>query len=464
MDLLKTFQNTILEHQLIQKNDAILISFSGGPDSLVLFELLNQLKNKENLHLEVFHLNHMMREEAAKEATKVAFWAREKGITVHSCQENIPLLIKQKGGSVQETARRMRFKHLKAIAKKRGLNRIALGHQADDQVETVLFNLIRGTGSGGAAGIPYQGTEGIIHPLLDIWRQDIEKYCVEKGLKPFYDPSNQKPCYQRNRIRLELIPYLENYNPQVKEAIWRFAAVQQQENFFVNALIKPQIDKALLKRDSFWELDLKQVQDLAKPLRSRFLLLCFKKAFPTVSLSAKHLLALKDALFESLGSNSLDLPQVFVEKSYHKARFRLKHTITKKNFTFCYQLLLPGETYLEELNSSIIAHCDSEIKWSPHLDQAELDADLIELPLYVRTRKKSDRFYPLGGGGGKKLKDFLIDKKVLSWERSKVLVVTDRRGRIIWVVGHSIDHRFRLTKTSQKRLILKFNSKGGSKE
>src|SRR5690606_7110870 len=215
--------------------DRIVVAVSGGPDSVALLHVLTRLKDQESLDLVVAHLNHRLRGRSADEdAAFVGSLAERWGLPAVVEEADVARMARQRGVGIQEAAREARYAFFSRVAEAWGAARIALAHHADDQVETVLFRLIRGTGTRGLAGIPpVRGP--IIRPLIDVSREDIVAYCRRHRLPYRTDPSNRDMRYRRNRIRWELIPLLEErYNPRVREAIVRMARILRDEDDFLD--------------------------------------------------------------------------------------------------------------------------------------------------------------------------------------------------------------------------------------
>lgn len=223
--LLKKVNNTIQKYNLIAKNDTILIGVSGGSDSLTLLYLLNSLKKKYNLSLYIAHLDHMMRKNSYKDTEFVRKLAEKLKIPIICGQINIRALAKK--GSIEEIARNARLAFFFKTARRIKTKKIALGHNFDDQAETVIMRILRGAGLYGLAGILAKkniyGFE-IIRPLIETKRKEIDAFLKRKGIKPRIDITNQKDIYFRNKIRLKLLPLLEKeYSFNIKEILGNLA-------------------------------------------------------------------------------------------------------------------------------------------------------------------------------------------------------------------------------------------------
>ncbi|MBV9850599.1 MAG: tRNA lysidine(34) synthetase TilS [Armatimonadetes bacterium] len=251
MGLLDTLRRTLAERGLIAPGDRVLVAVSGGPDSLALLHALHSLQDELGLaDLRAAHLDHGLRgAEAAAEAQFVADWCAGRGIPCTIGVADIAAQKAARGGSTQEAARAVRYAFLEETARAVGADKIATGHTQDDQIETALLNILRGTGLDGLRGIPY-ARGPFVRPLLDVPRTSVEAYCAEQGLAPRRDPSNSDPShYTRNKLRLELLPVLErDYNPAVRAALLRLSENAARDADFLHAEARAALPALTLAR------------------------------------------------------------------------------------------------------------------------------------------------------------------------------------------------------------------------
>jgi tRNA(Ile)-lysidine synthase len=223
--IIDKLRNTIKKYGLISRLDKILIAVSGGPDSVALLYLLNGLKEEFKLNLHIAHLDHMLRPDSCKDAEFVKGLASRLKIPLTTIQIDVRELASR--GSLEEVARNVRLDFLFKLAREIKADKIALGHNLDDQAETVLMRILRGTGLYGLSGIlPKRNIDGyqIIRPLIEARRRDIEAFLRQKKVKPCLDPSNKEDIYFRNKIRNKLLPLLEKeYNKNIKEVLSNMA-------------------------------------------------------------------------------------------------------------------------------------------------------------------------------------------------------------------------------------------------
>jgi tRNA(Ile)-lysidine synthase len=242
-NFLDKIKSTIKKHNMLQKNDGVLVGVSGGPDSVTLLHVLNSLKKEYSLNILIGHLDHKFRgEESIGDRKFCESLAEKYSLEIVWEEVDVPKIAKEKSISPEEAARTARYDFFKTMAKEKGIDKIAVGHTRDDQAETVLMRIIRGAGTKGLGGInPFKEMPGfkIIRPLIEVSRKEVEGFVSEIGLKFRIDSSNEKSIYTRNKIRLELIPLLEkDFNPNIKEVLANMAENLQIENDFLNRYSK----------------------------------------------------------------------------------------------------------------------------------------------------------------------------------------------------------------------------------
>lgn len=251
---------TIEKYNLIEKNDKIVVGVSGGPDSICLLHILNSLKEKYNLELFVAHINHMIRENAVKDEEYVIDFCSKINVPVYVNRADVLKIAKEQKIGTEEAGRKVRYDFFDEIMKKTSSNKIAIAHNSNDNVETVIMNIIRGTGISGLKGIEPKRDDKYIRPLIECSRQEIEDYCKKNNLNPRHDESNDENIYTRNKIRNIVIPYIkENFNPNIINTINRLSNVAQEENDYINNVVeKTYKDICIEEQESSISLDLKK--------------------------------------------------------------------------------------------------------------------------------------------------------------------------------------------------------------
>lgn len=423
---------------LIKHNDHLLIACSGGPDSLALIHVLLALRDEYAIKISVAHVNHMFRGAAAHaDAVFVGQVCAAFGLDFFHTAINVPEYIDDSGRSPQDAARILRYGYLRRAAAFCQA-KIVTGHHMDDQAETVLLNLLRGAGSSGLAGMKPVGG-GVIRPFLEITREEIEAFCVERNLTPRLDGSNLKTDYLRNYLRLELMPLLRRkFNANLSQALCRTAWLINDERDFVAAQADKAWRKVAMETAQGLAVNCRELGLLHVALRREIIRQAImKKQGELKGISFFHVEKLLELAFKGTVGSVIELPgRLVVKKGYGFIEF-LAVTPPKPTAGIAppgIELDIAGVTFISELDVSIAARVVESLR---ELDGAGevFDLDELQLPVRVRTRIPGDSFRPAGGPGSKKLKDFFIDKKVPREQREQIPLVCDNRG-ILWVVGY----------------------------
>lgn len=470
MSLIKRVKDSIDKYNLVSNGDKVIVSVSGGPDSVVLLHVLWCLRSDYNLDLHVFHLDHMFRgEESEADAEYVAQFAAKLAVPKTIMKHDVPAYIEETGLSKQAAARKIRYKLCNELAEEIGADKIAIGQHADDQAETVLMNFLRGAGLEGLSGIAPIREEKFIRPLLDVWREDIEQYCQEYNLNPRLDSSNLKPIYLRNKIRLELLPHLAaEFNDSIKENLNRMAGVLRVENNFLANQAKKKYDNLVLNEEEeelILELNDLQILDLAlqrRVIRRAIVEFCGTKK----DYYFQHIKQIEELIAEGSTGSRLQLPRgLRVKKSYGVLKFFWQDNNLVKDESFIKKYSIPGQYQIPELGLEIeLKIIEADSNWRALLkntDKFYFDQQLIGDQIKIRNRRAGDRFQPLGMQGSKKLKDFLIDEKIPREEREQIPIFTTLTGKIFAIGDLRIDERFKITEQTERIIVLKINNGGG---
>ena len=277
----KKVLDTINKFNMITNEDKIVIGVSGGPDSITLLNILNKFKEYLNINIFVAHINHKIRVEADEETKYVHKFCNQIGVDCYIKEVKVEEEAKKLKVGTEEAGRNIRYEFFEEVAKKVGANKIATAHNSNDNAETVLMNIIRGSSVSGLKGIEEVRDGKYIRPLIECERSMIENYCNELKLNPKYDKSNNENIYTRNKIRNLLIPYLQKeFNPNIVEGINRLSTLASEEEQFINKIVKSKFQKLLLNVDTnALILDLKEFNKLDKVIKSRLILYTISKAY-----------------------------------------------------------------------------------------------------------------------------------------------------------------------------------------
>ncbi|MCK4400968.1 tRNA lysidine(34) synthetase TilS [bacterium] len=492
--LLKTIQ----DYRMISKGDRLLVGVSGGPDSVALLYLLMELRDIYNLQLYIVHLNHMLRgSESDEDAGYVRRLAKKMKLPVFIGKKDVGKFAKANKLSLEEAARIQRYEFYEQIAEKLNIRKIALGHTADDNAETVLMRLLRGAGEQGLTGIypvRYIGNLKVIRPLLNIYRVEIEAFLKEKKIRARTDSSNADNKFLRNKVRLELIPLLEeNYNQNIKQVLINTADILKEDNEYLMQITEkfyneahppcppskprtePRTEFTLVQGErNLWfrakgefsdarggsiHLSIKKIADFPLAIQRRVIRYGIKELTGTLrQITYQHLNEIFKLLKGNLAYGRIDLPDGLVVERMRR-ELVIRRGKARNIRSIIYPVKIPGETVVSELGVKLICAI-SKRKANPKFYtqnryQEYLDYNKIKKPVFIRTRKQGDTFQPLGMKGKKKIKDFLIDQKIPQPEKRKVLLLTDKTD-IIWLIGFRISDKFKVTEKTKQVLKVRF--------
>lgn len=284
---------TIKKYNLIKNGDKIVIGVSGGPDSIALLNILIKIKQSKKINFDILvcHINHMIRKEAIEDEEFVKEFCKNNNIDCYIKRIDVENVAKREKSGTEEIGRRERYKFFKEILEKTNSNKIATAHNANDNAETVIMNIIRGSGTLGLKGIELK-QKNIIRPLRECYRDEIETYCEEEGLNPRIDKTNLENIYTRNKIRNQLIPYIKKeFNPNIIESINRLSDLALQENEYIENKVKQAYNDIVEdKKEDCISLDLKKFNSLEKVIKNRLVLYTINELFGTRSgIEKKHI-------------------------------------------------------------------------------------------------------------------------------------------------------------------------------
>jgi tRNA(Ile)-lysidine synthase len=450
---------TISRYRMIEPGDKVLVALSGGPDSTALFHLLLALKDELSFSLFVAHLNHQLRgKEAEEDALFVRRLASEKGIPFKMAKVDVGRAALEQGLSLEEAARVVRYNFLFSLKKKLKMDKIAVGHTKNDQAETFLMRLIRGSGLAGLSAIYPTTLEGIIRPLIDVTRREIIDYLEGEGISYRIDSSNYDLFFMRNRVRRKLIPYLEEqFNPDMVNTLSRVAEVSRADDGFLSELARARFSEIASDIENGVSLDITRFLELPLSLKRRILRLAFLRVKGELRrLSYYHIDSIISLAERSEGKR-LCLPRGIVAiKEGGAVIIREKEEVEKVSFR--YILPVPGEAEIIELcrhfRTRVISREQFEREGRVFSSAyAALDRSKLSSLLEVRNRQPGDYFKPLGQGGGKKLKDFFIGRRVPARLRDTIpLFISD--GDIAWIAGVEIGDRFKIMEDTREITLI----------
>ncbi|GIP41337.1 tRNA(Ile)-lysidine synthase [Paenibacillus sp. J31TS4] len=445
MELLRKVEQTISRERLLDRGDGIVVAVSGGPDSVALLHLLLALAPAWDWRLVVAHVNHRFRPgEAEEEAEFVERLAERLGLPCEIGVIDVPAYIRETGDNPQNAAREKRYAFLASVAAAYGMRRVALAHHADDQAETVLMKLIRGAGPAGLGGMLFcQSFEKLelIRPLLRITKRDLVSYCEHHGFDYVTDSSNAERKYTRNRVRLDVMPLLREYNAEITESLSRLALIMQEENRFLEEETEAVFRRLAAVEPGSIAISGSDFAGLGVALQRRLikLILNYLSSQADATDFARVELV-REAILQRARSNlSLDLSgTVRMVKEYDRIRFTGR---SSDPGSFYYEWNgEQGDLVLSE-SGSIVEYFITEdrhaagAECSCSSEEAVFDFDRLALPLAFRSRRPGDRMQVIGLKGSKKVKDIFIDDKIPPTERDRLPLLTDADGQILWIPG-----------------------------
>jgi tRNA(Ile)-lysidine synthase len=454
--------------QIASPKIRLLVAVSGGPDSVVLLHLLNKYKLESlNCTLAIAHLNHLTRGvDSNKDSDFVVGLGKTLGVETFVEDIDVVLLSSKSQSSFQESARIIRYKFLQRILLKWKGDFIFLGHNSDDQAETFLMNLLRGSGLRGLAGIRPQ-RDAFIRPLLDCSRAEIENFISVRGLQFCFDKSNHEKFYLRNKIRLDLIPTLELYNSNIKNSLVSTSRLLADDDDYMEKQVIMAMSQVKfdVSDNNFVSLDAELFYFQHPALQKRLV----RQAILTVkgdlrSISARHVLNIMEFLKRDDGMKEIHLPGQLTAVCENGKLFIRKH----KHYDFVGDEIFLGEKISKYINVpgatdigflGLCLHAKLVSKnninlCSANSNKAYLDYDKTGSDMKVRVFRPGDRFVPLGMKGTKKLKSFFIDEKVPLNQRKSIPLLTSKNDDIIWVYEKRIGDRYRITDKTRNILLI----------
>jgi len=452
----------IREHQLAS-DGALVVAVSGGADSVCLLHILVQLQKELKIKLHIAHLNHQLRgADSDADAEYVADLAHKLKIPSTIEKRDVKGYQKEQRLSLEEAAREVRYRFLAEVAETIGAGRVAVGHTKDDHIETILMHLVRGSGTRGMRGLQsatlwQSGSLTIIRPLLEISHEETEDYCRQHNLTPRLDASNLSLSPLRNRVRQQLMPLLESYNPAVTEALLRTGRIADDDITFLDEQVARLWDEVIRQEGKSLILDKAAFAPLAPALKRYLLRAAVEKLLGSAKdVEMRHIEEMMSLANKTAGKR-LNLPgglTFAIEYERYLLTPDLSALSPLPKLEGEFPLNIPGETRLPgwRVEAAIVEREEmSETDdFTAYFDPAKIGEKLT-----VRARKRGDRFQPLGLAQPKKLGEFMIDAKIPQAWRGRVPLVCSKE-QILWVVGWRLDERAKVGAETKRVLRLEF--------
>lgn len=470
--MLTSMDSILKDSCRLTRDRPIIVAVSGGADSLCLMDVLRQA----GYPIVVAHFNHRLREESDAEAATLERLAEKFNLPVVMESADVRAYSTEKKLSVEEAARNLRYSFLFEQARRHQAQAVAVGHTADDQVETVLMHFLRGAGLRGLKGMTYRTILAafdpnvpVVRPLLDVWREETVVYCAGQGFRPFNDPSNESLNFLRNRIRHLLIPNLETYNPKFREAAWRAAQLLSADNEIVRDAVDAAWQKVVAaESDNLVAFDALPLLGLSAGLQRHLIRLALERVVPQEEIPFAALDRAAAFLADKDGATQLSLPgdarllreenRIFVAGREAILPFERWPQLPADADSI--PLPVPGAVTLsggwrltcEKWGIPVLAWEQAQANEDPY--QAWLDVEKLTGGLHLRPRRDGDRIELLGlEGHTQKLSDFFTNVKLPQRARDRWPLLADDES-IVWIPGHQIAEPFRITSRSRQILYL----------
>lgn len=451
----------IKQKDIIKPHDCLVVGLSGGPDSVCLLHALSQLKKIMPLTLYAAHLNHNLRGmDANQDAGFAMAFSKQLGVHCIVKSENVEAVAKREKLSIEAAGRQCRYQFLEEVADKIGADKIAVAHHLNDQAETLLLHLLRGSGLTGLVGMAQQ-RERVIRPLLEISREEILRYCDENQLTYCHDATNDQPVVMRNKVRLELIPLMETYNPEVVKALGRTAALLEQDEETLNTLSEEAWvrGKRQHQSDVFETHSLKQLPDA---ILSRVIRRIWRSQTATNhTLQMVHVEKVMKAVRSPLQEKHFQLPGgVAITVTHDELVCQVKSGERETK-----PLMPPvvvrdnGITWLPQKRGSIRVlrrKAVFPLTFSNNPFRQVFSADALTKDLVLRHRHQGEYWEPLGLGGKKSLKKTLMEMEIPRDDRDQQLLLC-HDNQVLWVVGSGISERVRVTNETKEVLVVDYD-------
>ena len=453
MDIFQAFKNAVERSGLIRPGDKILAAYSGGPDSTALVNLLVELGREWPLEISLAHFNHKLRRTAARDERFVRAAAHRWGLPLFAKCRDVKAYARRKALNLEEAGRELRYDFLKKTAAKIGANKIATGHTMNDQAETVLMRLLRGTGRRGLGGISpiIEGT--IIRPLLGIERQSLAVYLRKRGLKFCRDETNEDRRFLRNKVRLRLIPYLQkNYDAGIIRHLARLASLLQEEDDFLDQVTREKCRRLIMGTGMAQRLDRRSLFSLPMALARR----CVRQFLRGLKGDLRGISYDDvDAVLGLAEGKDLHLKKGLFLRREGGFIFKRETSRPPRPYQYLWTgrgILTVGEAGIEFQGRKIRKTRIREYLFDDG-SRCYCDAEKLDFPLMIRNRRDGDRYRPLGSPGRKKLKEIFRARGISVQDRDRLPLFLCRE-KIVWVPGLPVAEEFRLTSETKTVFVL----------
>ena len=443
--MLNKVKKTISDNNMISENDKVLVALSGGCDSVCLCLVLKELK----ISFATAHLNHSIRDEADSDEAFCSGFSKKIGADFYSEKVNIPEISQTSGISEEVAGRNARYNFFNRLCKEKGFTKIAVAHNLNDNAETVLLNLLRGSGLKGLCGIP-KTRDNIIRPLIDVSREEVEEFVKNKNQEFVTDKTNFTDDYTRNKIRNNVINKLVEINPAALSNISKTTEILTEDNLYFEALAEKYVyfegESAYIKVDEF--------EKITTPLQVRALSKAYTYTAGTgKDFEKKHI----DFIINNYNRVSGEIIQlcfdVVCRAEYGKIIFEKK----AEEKSYCYTLQVGGEVYIKEAGIRFVSEIITPADMKKYKNAEFFALDEIKSEIIIRSRKNGDKFVPFGKKSFVKVKDILIKEKIPLNQRKNLPII--EADEILWIYGVKRSNAYKIDDNTNKVLMIKGEKK-----
>ncbi|MFA6308760.1 MAG: tRNA lysidine(34) synthetase TilS [Clostridia bacterium] len=456
----RVYEN-IIKHHLISEGEKVLVGVSGGPDSICLLHVLFSLKEKLKIELSAIHINHMIRgKESDGDESFTGSFCDKLGIEYTSVNSDVSEIAKRKKVSSEEAGRLLRYREFEKLSNDIGASKIAVAHNLNDQAETIIMHIVRGTGLDGLKGMDFIRGK-IIRPFLNIGRDEIEDYCDANNLNPRIDSSNLTDIYTRNRVRLKLIPYMnELLETDIVAGINKMSALIRDDSQFLDIAAEKSYNECLLTNSADEvRIDIPKLTDFHISVLRRVIRCALNDLIGNLKdIETVHIESISNLVMLGASGSVIQLPRgIRALKDYNSLKLYIESDSGEMNL-FRYKAEISGRTLIDELKTSIIADVvenPGDIEKFNSIKYEDLvqyfDYDKIKGEIFIRNRRDGDLFKPLKSTGTKKLKEYFIDKKIAREKRDEIPLAAVG-NEILWIIGHKVSDNF-IVDVKTKRIL-----------
>jgi len=462
-DLLQKTRRYVRQNEMLLGGERVLLAVSGGIDSMVMLDLIARLAPPMKVHCAVAHFDHGLRgEESKRDAELVVEEAKKRGLRTYVARGDVARVAAQSKLSVEDAARRVRYQFLARVARKNDYSVVMTAHTANDNAETVIMNLLRGTGVSGLAGIPPTRSLVdqvlLVRPLLGMERSELERYASEVELSWREDASNESMEHTRNRVRHDLIPVLAGFNPSIVTTLNSTAAIMRGLEQYLSHAVDLAISKVQLgMTEERLELSITRLRHYLPAIQTEVIQRLVSKSFDLPPIPYAAVERIVGLLWKDPGART-DVGGGITAVRDRESLLILNEPPLPVPYERAFAVGESVQTDRFLLNTEPLER--RRVRFTRNSNIEYVDADKIPTTLTLRSWRDGDRFQPLGMVGEKKVSDFLTDIKVSVDKKKEVLVVADG-DTVIWVCGLRLDDRFKVTSATER--AVRFEVRRGMK-